>query len=190
MKKIIIGGLLVLSGTAIAGDYKPFFVVDTSSEKNSLAQEYIGANVTIGVKNPDKVEISVKSGVSLNTTTDSTSSNVELKIKKTYDVGMFFMPWAGFRLGQAINANTTSFTHYALETGLKIPLSNGLALDLGYRYRNAFESSRDYRSNRFHAMFLYDFDSNNTVGLRYTSSFAHSDTQNRDTWRVHYQRNY
>jgi opacity protein-like surface antigen len=190
MKKIIMGGLLALSGAALAGEYKPFFAVDTSTEKDALAQEYIGANVTVGVKSPDKLEISVKSGVSLNKTADTTANNVELKIKKTYDIGTFFLPWVGFRLGEAIAANTTTFTHYAFETGLKIPLSSGIALDLGYRYRNAFESSSNYRSNRYHATLLYDIDQHNTVGLRYTSSFANSNAQDRDTWRVHYQRSY
>jgi len=192
MKKIIIGGLLVLSGTAIAGDYKPFVALDSSSERDSLANEYIGANITIGVKAPEKLEYSVKAGVSLKNTSssDTTSNNIELKIKKSFDVGMFFIPYVGLRLGEKLNYNTTHFTHYAVDAGAKIPLSTGLALDIGYRYRNAFESSQDYRSNRYHAMFLYDVDQHNTLGLRYASSYAHSGTEDRDSWRVHYQRNY
>ena len=192
MKKIIIGGLLVLSGTALAGDYKPFVALDSSTEKDSLANEYIGANVTIGVKGPEKVEYSVKAGVSLKNTSssDTISNNIELKVKKSFDVGMFFIPYVGLRLGEKLNYNTTHFTHYAVDAGAKIPLSTGLALDVGYRYRNAFDSSQNYRSNRYHAMFLYDFDQHNTVGLRYASSFANSGTEDRDSWRVHYQRNY
>ena len=192
MKKIMIGGLLVLSGAALAGDNKPYVMLDSSSEKDSLANDYIGANVTIGVKTSGKLEYSIKAGVSLKDTSssDTISNNIEVKIKKSYDVGMFFIPYVGLRLGEKLNYDTTNFTHYSVDVGAKIPLSNGLALDIGYRYRNAFQSSENYRSNRYHATFLYDLDQHNTVGLRYASSFANSSTEDRDSWRVHYQRNY
>ncbi len=186
------GGLLVLSGAASAGDNKPYVMLDSSSEKDSLANDYIGANVTIGVKTSGKLEYSIKAGVSLKDTSssDTISNNIEVKIKKSYDVGMFFIPYVGLRLGEKLNYDTTNFTHYSVDAGAKIPLSNGLALDIGYRYRNAFQSSENYRSNRYHATFLYDLDQHNTVGLRYASSFANSSTEDRDSWRVHYQRNY
>ena len=192
MKKIIMGGLLVLSGAALAGDNKPYVMLDSSSEKDSLANDYIGANVTIGVKTSGKLEYSVKAGVSLENTSssDTISNNIEIKIKKSYDVGMFFIPYVGLRLGEKLNHDTSNLTHYSVDAGAKIPLSNGLALDIGYRYRNAFQSSENYRSNRYHATFLYDLDQHNTVGLRYASSFANSSTEDRDSWRVHYQRNY
>jgi opacity protein-like surface antigen len=192
MKKIIMGGLLVLSGAALAGDNKPYVMLDSSSEKDSLANDYIGANVTIGVKTSGKLEYSIKAGVSLKNTSssDTISNNIEIKIKKSYDVGMFFIPYVGLRLGEKLNYDTSNLTHYSVDAGAKIPLSNGLALDIGYRYRNAFQSSENYRSNRYHATFLYDLDQHNTVGLRYASSFANSSTEDRDSWRVHYQRNY
>lgn len=193
MKKIVIGGLLAVSGAALAGDYKPFVTIDTSSEKDSLTSEYIGANVTMGVKAANKMEYSVKVGTSSKNGydgTDSISNNIELKIKKSYDIGMFFLPYVAVRLGEKLSSDATHFTHYAFDAGGKIPLSNGLALDIGYRYRNAVETSENYRSNRYHAMFLYDIDQNNTVGLRYASSFANKETEDRNSWRVHYQRNY
>jgi hypothetical protein len=72
-----------------------------------------------------------------------------------------------------------------------MPLSNGLSLDIGARYRNSFNSSEDYRSTRYHAMFLYDVDQHNTVGLRYARSYSDvDDYEERKSWRVHYQRNY
>jgi hypothetical protein len=39
-------------------------------------------------------------------------------------------------------------------------------------------------------MMLYDVDKSNTVGLRYTHSTAKETVEERDGWRVHYQRNY
>ncbi len=193
MKKIIIGGLLVMSGSVLAGENKPFVMIDSSSEKDSLASEYIGANVTVGVKTANKVEYSVKAGVSLKSTTssDTISNNLEFKVKKSFDVGMFFLPYVSVRLGEKLNYNSTHFTHYAFDAGAKIPLTNGLALDIGTRYRNAFDSAENYKSMRYHAMFLYDVDQHNTVGLRYARSYSDvSDYEERKSWRVHYQRNY
>jgi hypothetical protein len=193
MKKIIVGGLLVMSGSVLAGENKPFVMIDSNSEKDSLASEYIGANVTVGVKTANKVEYSVKVGVSSKnaTSSDTISNNLEFKVKKSYDLGMFFLPYVSVRLGEKLNYDTTHFTHYAFDAGAKIPLQNGLSLDIGTRYRNAFNSAEDYKSMRYHAMFLYDVDRQNTVGLRYARSYSDvSDYEERKSWRVHYQRNY
>ncbi len=195
MKKIIMGGLLLLSGAALAGDNKPFVMLDSSTEKDSksIASEYIGANITVGVKTADKFEYSVKVGTSAKSTStsDTISNNLEFKVKKSFDVGMFFMPYVAVRVGEKLNYNTTHFTHYAFDAGAKMPLSNGLSLDIGARYRNSFDSAESYRSTRYHAMFLYDVDQHNTVGLRYARSYSDvSDYEERKSWRVHYQRNY
>lgn len=194
MKKIIMGGLLVVSGAALAGDNKTFISLDANSETDaeSIASEYIGANLTLGVKTAGKTEYSVKVGVSAKdtSTSDTISNNIEFKVKKSYDIGMFFMPYVSVRLGEKLNADTTHFTHYALDAGAKMPLTAGLSLDLGTRYRNALDSANDYKSTRYHAMLVYDIDQHNAVGLRYARS--HSDTayEERKSWRVHYQRNY
>jgi hypothetical protein len=213
MKKLLVLTLIALSGAAVAGDSggdgeaprnKVFVMVDTSMEKDaqysgSLATQYINANLTIGVKTPSKTEFSVKVGGSLKdkdsskettSSPDALSNNIELKLKQSFDIGTFFLPYVSVRLGEKFNYNTTHFTHYAFDAGLKIPLSDKLALDVGARYRNSFDTAQQYRSTRLHAMALYDFDKSNTVGLRYTQSEAQSYTEERKGWRVHYQRNY
>jgi len=210
MKKLLAFTLLALSGAVIAGDSggdgtdaprnKPFVMVDTSMETDaqysgSLATEYINANITMGVKTPSKTEFSVKVGGSLKdkySGTDSLSNNIELKIKQSFDIGAFFLPYVAVRLGEKFNSDTTHFTHYAFDAGLKIPLTDKLALDVGARYRNAFDTAEKYRSTRLHAMVLYDVDKSNTVGLRYTQSDAlvAKPEEERKGWRVHYQRNY
>lgn len=208
MKKMLALSLLVVSGAVIAGDSggdeqprnKPFVMVDTSMEKDaypSLANEYINANITMGVKTPSKTEYSVKVGSSLkdvpgSTSSDKLSNNIELKIKQSFDVGTFFLPYVAVRLGEKLvyDGTKTHFTHYAFDAGLKLPLSESLALDVGARYRNSFDTAMKYRSTRLHAMVLYDFDKSNTVGLRYTQSDAEYYTEERKGWRVHYQRNY
>jgi len=207
MKKMLALALLAMSGAVVAGDSggdgsdaprnKPFVMIDTSMEKDaypSLANEYINVNLTMGVKTPSKTEYSIKVGGSLkdvqNSSSDRLSNNIELKIKQSFDVGAFFLPYVAVRLGEKFNYNTTHFTHYAFDAGLKLPLLEQLALDVGVRWRNTFNAPIDYRSTRLHAMFLYDVDKSNTVGLRYTQSDAKDYTEERKGWRVHYQRNY
>ncbi len=202
MKKLLALSLLTLSGVVIAGDggdapkNKYYVMIDSGMEKDayssSVANEYINANVTMGVKTPSKTEYSVKVGASLkdSSTTDKLSNNIELKVKQSFDIGTFFTPYVAVRLGEKFNYDTTHFSHYSFDAGVKLPLSESLALDVGARYRNAFDSTEKYRSIRLHAMALYDFDKHNTVGLRYTQSEAQSETEERTGWRVHYQRNY
>jgi hypothetical protein len=123
---------------------------------------------------------------------DKLSNNIELKIKQSFDVGTFFMPYVAVRLGEkfSYDGSKSHFTHYAFDAGLKLPLSEKLALDVGARYRNSFDTANQYRSTRLHAMALYDLDKSNTVGLRFTKSDAEKYTEEREGWRVHYQRNY
>jgi len=207
MKKLLALTLCALSGAVFAGDdggdaprNKPFIMVDTSMEKDaytSLANEYINVNLTMGVKTPSKTEYSVKVGGSLkdvqgSSTSDKLSNNLEFKIKQSFDMGTFFLPYVAVRLGEkfAYDGTKTHFTHYAFDAGLKLPLSENLAVDVGARYRNSFDTSMKYRSTRLHAMVLYDLDKSNTVGLRYTQSDAQDYVEERKGWRVHYQRNY
>lgn len=203
MKKLLALSLLTLSGVVMAGDVeggdapknKYYVMMDSSMEKDaatSIANEYINANLTMGVKTPSKTEYSVKVGATVKdgSSANELSNNIELKIKQSFDLGTFFTPYVSVRLGEKIKKDATHFTHYAFDAGVKLPLSENLALDVGARYRNAFDSSKEYRSVRLHAMALYDFDKYNTVGLRYTKSEASDPYEERTGWRVHYQRNY
>lgn len=197
MKRIVFAGAMVLATSASAGDYKPFVMVDVNSEKDaatSIANEYIGANATVGVKGPNKIEYSVKAGVSAKNSYDNDkdgiSNNVELKIKKSYDIAGIAMPYVAVRLGEKIKKDGSNFAHYAFDAGVKVPLVESLALDVGARYRDAFASGKEYQSIRYHAMFLYDVNPHNTVGLRYAQSTSDYYEEERKSWRVHYQHNY
>lgn len=196
MKKLLLATALgVCAASASADDYKPFVIVDSSSEKDSLANDYINANITLGVKGPNKVEYSVKSGISLKdppSGTGSTSSNIEFKIKKSFDFGWSVLPYVALRLGEKFNADTTHFTHWAVDTGLKVPLTEAFALDIGTRYRDAFQhDAHPYQSFRYHATLLYEINKDNILGLRYTTSTStNKPEEERETWRLHYQHNY
>lgn len=208
MKKILFAGVIALAATAVhaEGDYKPFFAVDVGSEKdakdsNDIARDYIGANVTVGVKGPHKIEYSVKAGISQKDKegTQTIGNNIELKIKKSYAYSDTITPYVAFRLGEKIRYTGTHFTHYAIDTGVKFKVTDALAFDTGLRYRNALNNSKyqsafdrdyTYESTRIHGMLLYDLDKSSTVGLRYTQSVANDYEEERKGWRVHYQHNY
>lgn len=197
-KQIALSALVLCAGAAHAVELKPFVMVDASTEKDNatLANDYINANLTVGVKAPNKMEYSLKIGGSEKTSStgsESYSRNIEGKIKKSFDIGMPFSPYVSVRLGQKTNNTSTvkSFAHWAVDAGLKLPVTEAVALDVGVRYRDAFDRSESYQSTRYHVMGLYEIDPYNVVGLRYTTSTS-SETYNeeRNGWRLHYQRNY
>lgn len=212
MKKLLITALLGLCSAAASAAGNNFIIFDTGIEKDgnghsdALVNEYISANVTVGFKTENKTEYSFKAGVWIKDTDPSgeglgnkMSNNVEVKVKKSYDIGMPFTPYVAVRLGERIYLDR-QFWHYAFDAGLKQPLSEKFAVDTGIRYRDAFRSNEPFQSTRYHATLLYDIDKENTVGLRYTYSTSNEYRtatsgdklyeEARETWRIHYQRNY
>lgn len=212
-KQLIIAALAAVSCTVYAEDnYKPFFMIDANSEKDEshfdsdkgkdIAREYIGANITVGVKGPNKMEYSIKGGASQKDKdgTQSVSNNVEFKVKKSYALTESISPYVSLRLGEKFSSDGKHFTHYAVDTGVKFKLTQSLSFDSGLRYRNALSNSSyhkaskqeeySYESVRIHGMLLLDLTKNDTVGLRYTQSTADNYEEERKGWRVHYQRNY
>jgi opacity protein-like surface antigen len=217
MKKLLLGSAFFLVSIAAhaAGDYKPFFSFDVASEKDEkysdLARDYIGANVTVGIKGPHKIEYSIKTGASQKDKdgVQTVSNNIELKIKKSYQLTDSITPYVAIRLGEKIRYNGNNFAHYSVEGGVKFQLMDNLAFDTGLRYRNAlnndnfqkaFERSPTYDSDltkaytyesiRLHGMLLFDLDKANTIGLRYSQSKADDYEEERKSWRLHYQHNY
>ena len=188
MKKILLLAALALYGVSAQAQLKPFVSFDYSDEeKRSTGAKNAGVNVTIGIKAPNKWEYSIKAGYSDPAAGTSNSQNVEAKIKKSFDIGAPVIPYIGLRVGQKTQIPSTPnrIVHYAVDLGIKIPIAHGFALDVGSRYRNSFESSDNFDSVRHHATLLYDFNENNTVGLRYTQSHG-ADAESKNAWRVHY----
>jgi opacity protein-like surface antigen len=217
MKKLFVSSAIVLASFAAhaEGDYKPFVMFDVNSEKDEkhsdIVRDYIGANVTVGVKAPNKIEYSIKAGVSQKDKegVQTISDNIELKIKKSYALTDTITPYAAIRLGEKIRSNGNHFTHYSIDGGVKFQLMDNLAFDTGLRYRNALnnekfqkaygrtpdydatlEKSYTYESVRLHGMLLFDLDKSNTIGLRYSQSKANDYEEERKSWRLHYQHNY
>lgn len=198
MKKFLMTAVLGLcAASAFADGYKPFVVVDTGMERDnaSLVHDYINANLTVGVKGPNKMEYSLKLGGSQKSAegVETYSRNIEGKIKKSFDIGMPFIPYVSGRLGQKTKNNGDGHTtpHWAIDAGLKYPMTTQFALDVGIRYRDAFNSEDKYRSTRYHVMGLYEIDPQNVIGLRFTTSTSNNNPEEeRNGWRLHYQHNY
>lgn len=193
MRKFAALGLMALMSTAAQAELKPFMSLDYSQEekRGSIADEYIAANVTIGVKAANKVEYSFKAGLSDKnpvTGTSTISNNIEIKIKKSYDLGNGLYPYVALRLGEKIEA-TKQFAHYAVDAGIKIPLGKGFAIDIGTRYRNAFATGNNFDSTRYHGMVTYDLTPSDSVGLRYAYSTGAA-AESKNSWRVHYAHNF
>jgi opacity protein-like surface antigen len=212
--KIFIAIILITNsiGSAFASEinsnFKPFVMLDVSKEKDAdtskskLANEYINANLTLGVKTPEKMEYSIKFSqsqkdnnyISSTSRLSTLSSGLEVKVKKSIEVTSGLYPYVSVRLGQKINSQKTysdvkSFTYYALDLGTKISFADSWAVDLGVRLRDA--DDQDYQSVRYHSTLLYDLNKSNTLGLRYsTSSSDNNTTEKRKGLRLHWQHNY
>ncbi len=191
MKTIVAASLLALSAAASAGDYTPFIGIDAASERDSLKNDYVNATVAVGLKGPGKMEYAVRIGAT-EKEQDTYSRNIEARIKKSFDVGLPFSPYLEARLGQKTsNTDKTSHSHWALDAGLKLPVASQLALDIGVRYRDAFRSTINYQSTRYHLAVLYEIDPSNVIGLRYTTSTSpNKPEEERNGWRVNYQHNF
>jgi opacity protein-like surface antigen len=207
MKKLFIACVILFAScTANAeGDFSPFVMFDVNSERDAkhddLARDYIGANLTVGVKTPNKIEYTIKGGVSRKdeSGTQSINNNIEVKIKKSYKLTDTISPYVALRLGEKIGKDANHFAHYAIDGGVKFKLLDNLAFDTGLRYRNAldneayqkaFSRTYTYESIRLHGMLLFDLDKTNTIGLRYSQSTADDYYEERKSWRLHYQHNY
>lgn len=192
MKKLLATGLLAVSAAASAGDYTPFIGFDAASERDSLKNDYVNANITVGLKAPGKMEYSVRMGAT-EKESSTYSRNIEAKVKKSFDLGLPLVPYVALRLGQksSNNGDKASFTHVAADAGLKIEVTRQLALDIGARYRDSISSSVHYQSTRYHAAVLYELDPSNVVGLRFTTSTSsNKPEEERDGWRFNYQHNF
>ena len=191
MKNSFAASLLCLSAAASAGDYTPFVGFDAATERDSRKNDYINANIAVGLKGPGKMEYALRFGAT-EKEQDTHSRNIETRIKKSFDVGLPFSPYLAVRLDQKTsNTDKSSYSHWALDAGLKLPVASQLALDVGIRYRDAFRSTINYQSTRYHLAVLYEIDPANVVGMRYTTSTStNKPEEERDGWRFNYQHNF
>jgi subtilase family serine protease len=111
----------------------------------------------------------------------SISQGLEVRVKET--IGAFYI---GGRLGEKVT-NTTNFSHYAIDAGVKFPLVAGFTGDIGGRYRNAFESGHDFKTTRVHAAVGYPLTKQDSVAVRFSRSYG---DEEKDAWRLQYTRSF
>jgi len=190
MKKTFFIAASILFTSHAFAQLKPFVTVDYArDEKRAGGAESFSTGVAVGIKMPDKVEYSLKTTFSQPFPNGGAISNsVELKLKKSYDLGLPVQPYASVRLGEKFET-ARDFAFYGFDFGLKMPVAAGTYLDVGTRYRDAFSTDIDFHSWRVHGTVSYDFDTHNTVGLRYSQSTGYV-SEAKTGWRIHYTYNY
>lgn len=188
--KLMVAGLVFVAGAASAGVYST--VELSSEEKRSSGDDSVKYGLVVGVKAAGGMDYSVRVDSSQAQIGDGDISNgVEARVKKTfagisaYDV----KPYVGVRLGQKIKSDE-SFSHYAVDYGIKFPIIGKVVhLDLGGRYRNAFDTVNEFKSNRAHAMVSWDLTKQDTVGIRYSQAYGDT-SEEKNAWRLSYTRNF
>jgi hypothetical protein len=180
--------LLLVAGAAQA-QLKGYGTFEYTDEENreTKADNMKGAFV-IGGKTQQGWDLSAKLESGQASLGDGDiSSALEARIRKNWTNAIGpFSPWAGVRAGEAIKKDD-NWLYYALEGGVKFPLLGALSGDVGYRYRNAVEQSRQYETHRYYGMVSYAVTKQDSVGLRFARSHGDSDV---DAWRLSYTRSF
>ena len=80
--------------------------------------------------------------------------------------------------------NTADFTYYSVEPGIKANIgTTGLVATLGYRFRDAFTSSNNDKTETTRVGLAYSINDKNTVGVRYDRMRGDADA---NVWAVNY----
>lgn len=111
----------------------------------------------------------------------SISQGLEVRVKQS--IGAFYI---GGRLGEKVSSST-NFSHYAVDAGVKFPLVAGFTGDVGGRYRNAFDTSNNYKTTRVHAAVGYPLTKQDSVAVRWSRSYG---DEEKDAWRLQYTRSF
>lgn len=190
LAKIVAVAAMLVASAAQAGGYTSLEL--SSEEKRATGDDSIKYGVVVGVKVDGGMDYSLKVDTSqAEIGNGSISNGAELRAKKTfagitdYDI----KPYIGVRFGQKIKSDE-SFSHYAVDYGVKFPIiGNVVYLDLGGRYRNAFDTVNEFKSNRAHALVSWNLTKQDTVGVRYSQ--AYGDTgEEKNAWRLSYTRSF
>lgn len=177
---------MLVAGTAQAAGYTTFEYHQEEKRSDDTTKDKFG--IVVGNKTAGGQDYSIKLDTNQSSWgTGSVGSGVELRARQNFNV-MGLTPYAGVRLGQKL-ATDESFSHYAVDAGVKFPIIGALSGDVGYRYRNAFNRTNDFESNRYHAMVSYAIDKSNSVGLRYSQAYGDA-SEEKNTYRVTWTHNF
>lgn len=184
--KILLASLVMTASLAQAGGYADLQYY-TEENRNTKA-ENIKHAITVGNKADSGWDYSLKLETSqAELGNGSIGEAVEVRLRKGFSVAGL-NPYAGVRLGEKISSSS-HFSHYAVDLGVKVPLFGDLSGDVGYRYRNAFQTSNNYESNRYHAALAYALTKQDSVAVRYSQAYGDS-AEEKNSWRLTYSRKF
>ncbi len=180
MRKIIFTILLCVSGIAAAGPYVAA-EYETSEDRNTKADSYSIAGI-FGYKLQDNWQVSGKMQYSqAEWGQGNITESLEARVKKAFTYGSF-KPYLGVRLGERLKSND-SFAYYAIDAGTKVSVVKSVDLDFSYRYRNSFDSGKNFQTDRYGIEGIYKINDSNSVGLRYAQTYGDSES---NSWRFQY----
>ena len=180
MKKIsLVLASLVMSGAAMAQGYGSFEYSDETNRATNASN--IKEAIVVGNK-VGATDYSIKMENSQTAFGNgSISQGLEVRVKQS--MGPFYI---GGRLGEKVSSST-NFSHYAVDGGVKFPLVAGLTGDVGARYRNAFESGKDFKTTRVHTAVGYALTKQDAIAVRWSRSYG---DEEKDAWRLQYTRSF
>jgi hypothetical protein len=188
--KILAVAALMVAGSAFAQGYAGLEFSDETKRSDDSSKGKVA--VVVGVKAAGGMDYSLKVENSQAKLGDGDiTSGVEVRAKKTFAAISAYevTPYLGVRLGEKITGDE-HFSHYAVDYGVKFPIIGKVVyLDLGGRYRNAFNTDNEFRSNRGHALVTYKVTDKDTVGIRYSKSYGDVGEE-KDAWRLSYTRSF
>lgn len=162
-----------------AGGYATLDYQDESNRKTGT--ENINHGLVVGSK-MGNVDYSIKMGNSqAELGSGSITQTLELRARKNFGA-----VYVGGRVGERMTS-ATHFSYYAVDSGVKFPLVAGFTVDVGARYRNAFESGKLYETTRGHAAVGYTLTKQDSVAVRWSRSYG---DDKKDAVRLAYTRSF
>lgn len=186
LAKILAMTSLLVAGAAQAAGYTTFEYHQEELRSDSTTKDKFG--IVVGTKTTGGQDYSIKLDTNQSAWgTGSVGSGVELRARQNFSA-MGLTPYIGVRLGQKL-ATDESFSHYAVDAGVKFPIAGALSGDVGTRYRDAFSQSNDFQSTRYHAMVSYAISKSDSVGLRYSQAYGDT-SEEKNAYRVTWTHNF
>ena len=178
VKAVMLVGLMAV-GSAMAGEYASLEYYD--EHNRTTKADNIKEALVVGTK-VGSTDYSLKMENSqAEFGNGSISQGLELRVKQSF--GPMYL---GGRLGERVTS-TTHFSHYAVDLGIKVPMVSTSYLDIGGRYRNAFDTSNEYQTTRAHVAVGYGLTKQDTVAVRWSRSWGDDE---KDSWRLQYTRSF
>lgn len=183
--KILAMAALLFAGAVHAQGYVQFEYYDEHNRETGADNMKLA--VVPGIKTADGWDYSLQMSTSQTEIgSGSISEGIEVRVRKLIAEANGIKLIGGVRVGEKISSSS-HFSHYALDTMVKFPIAGALGGEVGYRYRNAFESGHDYETNRGHVALAYALTKQDTVGVRWSRSYG---DEEKDAWRLIYNRSF